>query len=213
MEMLDLDALAREFADYQLQVSRPQLVQVRSYLQLLLRWNERVNLTGLRAPRRIVRELFCESMYLSRVLRLEGRLLDVGSGAGFPGLALKLACPHLRVALVEASQRKCAFLKEVVRRLQLSEVFVFCGRFDRHCKDKFGMFDLATTRAVAMDSNMFRMVRSLLVPGGEFVYFCSAGVVRRTVSFASGFEWLEPVPIPYTRGRVILIGSAKNVHR
>lgn len=213
MEMLDLDALAREFADYQLQVSRPQLVQVRTYLQLLLRWNERVNLTGLRAPRRIVRELFCESMYLSRVLPLQGSLLDVGSGAGFPGLALKLACPQLRVALVEASQRKCAFLKEVVRRLQLSDVLVFCARIDRHSKGKVGMFDLATTRAVAVDGPMLAMVRSFLFGGGEFIYFCSGRGVSRTVPLAGGFEWLEPVPIPHTRARVILIGVAKNVHR
>jgi len=120
-------SLAREFAAYHLALSPAQLRQVETYLDLLLRWNRRVNLTAIRDPRRIIRELFAESMYLGTVLPLSGRLLDIGSGAGFPGLALKILQPHLAVTLVESNQRKCTFLEEAASVLQLSDVEVAAG--------------------------------------------------------------------------------------
>ena len=209
MAALDLDCLARDFADYELELSRAQLEQVQTYLRLLLRWNERVNLTGLRDPRRIVRELFCESIYLTRITLLTGKLLDIGSGAGFPGLALKVAAPHLAVVLLEPSHRKCAFLKEAVRTLQLSDVLVVDQRLADYSLSCEGLFEVATTRAVAIGNRFVRDVRSMLEAGGKFVVFSSRGLVGRVVHVNGGFYWAEPRPIPHTHGRMIVLGVAK----
>ena len=79
--------IAAELAPFGVELTGKELEQLSAYLELLLRWNRRVNLTGLRDPRTIVRRLFGESLYLSRIVELRGWLVDVGSGAGFPGLA------------------------------------------------------------------------------------------------------------------------------
>ena len=122
--------IARELAGFGLQLPPPAMAQLSRYLELLLQWNRRVNLTGLRDPREIVRRLFGESLAISRAVELRGWLVDVGSGAGFPGLALKLVAPDLRVTLVEARQKKCAFLKEVARQCGFAGVDVVAERFE-----------------------------------------------------------------------------------
>jgi 16S rRNA (guanine527-N7)-methyltransferase len=96
-----------------------------TYLDLLLKWNRRINLTSLRAPEEIISRHFLDSLLLLPHLPETGRLLDIGSGAGFPGLPLKIVRPGLTVDLAEATAKKASFLKEAVRRLGLSGVNVF----------------------------------------------------------------------------------------
>lgn len=205
--MLDLDIVAREFADYDLHLSDHQLAQVQTYLELLLRWNRRMNLTGLREPRRIVRELFCESMYLTRAFPLSGRLLDIGSGAGFPGLALKIALPELTTVLLEPSRRKCAFLKEAVLRLQLSGISVVSLRLAEYSRDIQERFDVATTRAVVVDESFILSVWSILHGGGRFVVFSMIGFCGLIEEIGTRFVWGRMIGIPHSRGRAILVGT------
>ncbi|MFQ5817527.1 MAG: 16S rRNA (guanine(527)-N(7))-methyltransferase RsmG [Terriglobia bacterium] len=208
MPTLSLNALAREFADYQLALSRPQLSLVRSYLELLLRWNRRLRLTGLRDARRIVRELFCESVYLTHVLPLEGQLVDIGTGAGFPGLALKLVVPQLHAVLIEANQRKCAFLKEAIRHLQLAEVTVFGGRFEEFVAQHRAGADIVTTRAVAIERPLLLGVSWVLREGGRLAAFTTRRLAppRAGLGPGSGLEWVREVPVPHSRQRLILVG-------
>ena len=99
--------------------------QFLAYLDLLLKWNRRINLTSLRTPDEIISRHFLDSLLLLPHLPETGRLLDIGSGAGFPGLPLKIVRPGLSVDLVEATAKKASFLKEAVRRLGLPGVNVF----------------------------------------------------------------------------------------
>src|SRR5216110_1331374 len=88
-----------------------QILQIQQYIKILLTWNEKVNLTAIRDPLEILHRHFCESMYAAEALSLEkGRLADVGSGGGFPGLALKIIRPGLQVFLVESNIKKVTFL-------------------------------------------------------------------------------------------------------
>ena len=116
-------------------LSDSQLAQLASYLDLLLRWNARINLTAVRDPEQIVTRHFGESLFAARHLYPscslatgDWRLLDIGSGAGFPGLAIKIWAPVLRTTLLESNQRKATFLREVVRALQLTGVQVVSDR-------------------------------------------------------------------------------------
>src|SRR5438067_3390615 len=121
------------------------LPQLSSYLDLLLKWNARTNLTAIRDPEEIVRRHFGESLFAARHLSLENEqllekpeisgpdsdaitLLDLGSGAGFPGLPIALLCPGVQVTLAESQNKKAAFLREVVRSLRLPNAEVWAAR-------------------------------------------------------------------------------------
>ncbi|MEO6909314.1 MAG: 16S rRNA (guanine(527)-N(7))-methyltransferase RsmG [Edaphobacter sp.] len=103
------------------------LPQLSSYLDLLLKWNARTNLTAIREPEEIVRRHFGESLFAARHLGACETLLDLGSGAGFPGLPIALIHPEIRVTLAESQNKKATFLREAVRTLNL-DVEVWAGR-------------------------------------------------------------------------------------
>src|SRR5271155_6145998 len=112
------DTIHRALAEFHLSANEPQVLQIQQYVGLLLKWNEAVNLTAIRDPLEILYRHFCESMFAASVVTLDkGRLADVGSGGGFPGLPLKILRPELEVFLVESNVRKATFLAEVVRDL------------------------------------------------------------------------------------------------
>lgn len=118
-----------------------------SYLSLLLFWNSRLNLTSIRDPELIVRRHFLDSIAIIRFLSPVGRLLDLGSGAGFPGLPLKIVLPQKEVVLLEARRKKANFLREVVRKLNLKGVEVIEGRAEEMNAEDIGPFDEVVTRA------------------------------------------------------------------
>ena len=126
---------------------RPELLrQLLAYLELLLRWNSRTNLTAVRTPEEIVRRHFGESLLLARLCPEESQsVLDLGSGAGFPGLPLQLAWPEVHVTLAESQGKKAAFLREVVRELHLPAE-VWAGRAEELASSR--TFDLVAMRAV-----------------------------------------------------------------
>src|SRR5579864_6311752 len=98
--------------------SDDQIARIRDFLAILLKWNRSVGLTAVTNPVEIVGRHFGESMYATKLLPVENcRLADVGTGAGFPGLALKIACPGIQLILIESNRKKCAFLSEAVRIL------------------------------------------------------------------------------------------------
>lgn len=124
-------------------------VELAAYLDLLLRWNARTNLTAIRNPEEIVRRHFGESLFAARVLspRLPAgaSVLDLGSGAGFPGLPIQLFRPDLRVALAESQGKKASFLREAVRTLAVPTE-VFAARVESMPAER--RFDAVVMRAV-----------------------------------------------------------------
>ena len=200
--------IAAELAPFGVELTERGLEQLSLYLELLLRWNRRVNLTGLRQPRTIVRRLFGESLYLSRVVELRGWLVDVGSGAGFPGLALKLVAPDLRVTLIEARQRKCAFLKEVVRECGFYAIDVVTERFESWAGERQGReeADLITTRAVKVDNRLLESMSAFLSEKGKAIFFATSDNAGSIMSRAPGWSWQKSV-IPSTKNSMIIVGS------
>ena len=116
-------------------LSDAQLSQVSVYLDLLLQWNAKINLTAVRSPDEILTRHFGESFFLAHQLRnhqvtksANQQVIDLGSGAGFPGLPLKIYAPNLCVTLIESNQKKATFLGEVIRALKLTGINVFASR-------------------------------------------------------------------------------------
>src|SRR6185437_7191560 len=121
--------------------------QLSLYLDLLLKWNARTNLTAIRDPKEIVRRHFCESLFAARHLASDTpALLDLGSGAGFPGLPIALLYPQIHVTLAESQNKKATFLREVVRTLELPHVEVWSGRAEALPPAR--LFHTVTLRAV-----------------------------------------------------------------
>jgi 16S rRNA (guanine527-N7)-methyltransferase len=119
-----------------------------AYLDLLLKWNARTNLTAIRSPEEIVRRHFGESLFAGTYLGepLPSTLLDLGSGAGFPGLPIALLHPQIAVTLAESQNKKATFLREVVRTLELPNVEVWAGRAEDLAAGR--RFHTVTLRAV-----------------------------------------------------------------
>lgn len=189
MPALSESEIAAELAAFDVTLPPAALSQLSCYLELLLRWNQRINLTGLRDPRLIVRRLFGESLCIARAVELRGWLVDIGSGAGFPGLALKLAAPDLRVTLIEARQKKCAFLKEVVRQCGFTRVEVVAERFEEWARKAGEKADIITTRAVVVDSALLRILKGWLAPDGKAVLVTTVELARTIQAEYGDWEW------------------------
>jgi 16S rRNA (guanine527-N7)-methyltransferase len=149
------------------------------YFQELMRWNAKVNLTGLTTERDIISKHFLDSLAAFKVIKPDPtlirpgpglRVLDVGTGAGFPGLVLKLQSPELAVTLLEPSQKKAAFLHHIIGLLGVAGVSVLLARIEHLKPGQAGPFDLVTARAVRSELVLAEAPR-LLAPGGQILLF------------------------------------------
>lgn len=203
----DLSSIASALAPFLRDrgLSSEQLQQVRSYLEVLLRWNARINLTAVREPSEIITRHFGESFFLaSSVLDVSspGDVIDVGSGAGFPGLPLKIFSPTLQVALIESNNKKATFLKEVIRTLTLTSINVFAGRTEQFAGDA----DLVTMRAVEKFEQALPAAARLVRKSGRLALLIGSSQVDRARELLPSFKWESPQQIPQSRERVALIG-------
>jgi 16S rRNA (guanine527-N7)-methyltransferase len=126
----EIRLLGNEASKYGIALSEQQLVLFQIYLDELWAWSQRTNLTGLSNRRRIAFELFLDSLIPAPFFAEAGRLLDVGSGAGCPGIPLKIYRPGLVVHLLESNTKKGSFLKQIVRLLKLTKTAVIRGRIE-----------------------------------------------------------------------------------
>ncbi|MCI0370980.1 MAG: 16S rRNA (guanine(527)-N(7))-methyltransferase RsmG [candidate division NC10 bacterium] len=180
--------LVQGLREIALPLGQIQTQQLLTYTSEIARWNQRVNLTGFKEPERIIREGVLRSLRLLPFLP-EGsgvRLADVGSGAGFPGVPLKVAMPSLLVTLIEASRRRASFLTHVIHLLELNGISCLRGRveaLDEHPALRGG-FDMVTARALAPLPEAMHLLTPLLAPGGIVLIFQGRKTER------------QPSPIP-----------------
>ena len=172
--MLDEATVRQLLEPFELRLSSDQIGQLIAYLELLLRWNEKINLTGIRDAPSCVRRHFGESLYLGRWLELRGKLLDIGSGAGFPGLCLKIIFPSLSVTLLEPVAKKRGFLKEVARVCEMNSVEVRRERLADFARGTaLAVFDAATLRAVGHLEELIPLASGCLKAEGQLFLWLS----------------------------------------
>jgi 16S rRNA (guanine527-N7)-methyltransferase len=144
--------LAQEALQFGISLSKTQLTQFDAYLSLLLTWNEQMNLTAVRDPHTILIRHFLDSLSCAAVMGdLNGRsLIDVGTGAGFPGLPLKILYPSLQLTLVDSIAKKTAFLEAVVANLELENTVILAERAEILGQQEFHrqQYDWAVARGV-----------------------------------------------------------------
>jgi 16S rRNA (guanine527-N7)-methyltransferase len=198
-------AVAACLAPFKIAPSDDQISKIREYVALLLRWNRSISLTTVTDPKEIVARHFGESMYAANLLHVKKcRLADVGTGAGFPGLALKIACPSLQLLLIESNRKKCAFLSEVTRALRLEDVEIQPERFEE-IRPETVRADIVTCRAVGEFKQMLRWSRVALAPHGHLVLWLGSDDATR-IARAEGWTWQPAQRIPESQRRFILIG-------
>jgi 16S rRNA (guanine527-N7)-methyltransferase len=185
-----------------------QIERIQTYTRMLLQWNSAMNLTSVTDPVEIVRRHFGESMFASKFLPVENcRLADVGSGAGFPGLALKISRPDIHIILIESNKKKCAFLSEVAAILELVDVEVRPERFEQ-IRPETILSDIVTSRAVGDFKRLLLWSKRALVPRGHMMLWLGAEDSTR-ISTNSAWTWQPSVHIPDTQRRFVLIGTPK----
>jgi 16S rRNA (guanine527-N7)-methyltransferase len=201
-------------------LSSTQLGCVSTYIDMLLRWNSRVNLTAIRDEEEIVTRHFGESFFAARFLFPAGagkgladspaekrppiRVADLGSGAGFPGLPIKLWDEGVSLTLIESNQKKATFLREVVRALGLTGVKVENKRAEDLAPDH--TYDVVTLRAVEDFASTLGIAVRLVAPGGRVALLIGSSQVEKARSAVPNFSWKPPIPIPQSQSRVLLVG-------
>jgi 16S rRNA (guanine527-N7)-methyltransferase len=183
-----------------------RLRAISTYIDLLLKWNARINLTAIRDPNEIVQRHFGESFFAARYLLEQKRprtAIDLGSGAGFPGVPFAMLATEVQVTLIESQQKKATFLKELVHALGLKNVKVFSDRAER-CSEAA---DLAMLRAVEKFEQALPMALRLTKAGGRIALMIGSGQVESARRVGKDVYWSNPVQIPCSNSRELLIGT------
>lgn len=179
------------------------------YLDLLLKWNSRLNLTAIRDPDAILSRHFVESIQCAQALpKLESpTLLDFGSGAGLPGIPIAICRPDIRVTLAESQRKKSAFLREAIRTLNLSAT-VFDGRVESMPEDH--QFNVVTLRAVDRMREACEAAVARVGMSGWVVVFSTRETEAEVKQALPSIQWRTEVPSAGLDQGLLLIGQRPN---
>ena len=214
-----------------------QIQSISTYIDILRRWNARINLTAVRTEEEIVTRHFGESLFAAHHLfprtpsvsssvppassvvkdfdvpndqrpTTNKRLTvaDIGSGAGFPGIPIKLWAPEITLTLIESNHKKATFLREVIRALTLTDINVFSGRAEQLAATTPAAFDLVILRAVERFANIIPVAATLVAPGGRLALLIGSSQQHQAQSILTGMEWQSPLPIPGSVSSLMLVG-------
>ncbi len=202
------------------------------YIDILLRWSARINLTAIRNEEEIVTRHFGESLFTASHLfpkvypvppmssavkgfdidvdsaearspKAKARLADLGSGAGFPGIPIKLWAANIALTLIESNHKKATFLREVARALTLTDINIQNARAETLPPSTF---DVVTLRAVERPTKVLSTAATLLAPGGRLALLIASSQLEGTRSTLPQLTWNPPLPIPQSQSRILLIG-------
>jgi 16S rRNA (guanine527-N7)-methyltransferase len=196
-EQFDFAAALSEGLSEMCAVSAVQIAHMQAHYELLLRWNRHLNLTSIRKPSEIVERHYCEGVFLATHLPSDlGRVVDVGSGPGFPGIPLAVMRPDAEVTLVESHQRKAVFLREASRALPNVRVI------SKRAEDVHESFDWIVSRAV----DPVEVVGLVALLARRIALLVGAEDAEQ-LEGNSGVCWQARVPLPWGRKTTLLIGD------
>lgn len=173
------------------------------YLELLLKWNAKLNLTAVRQPEEIVERHFVECIQCAEELPEVSTLLDFGSGAGFPGIPIALIRREIQVTLGESQAKKASFLREAVRTLELS-ASIYDGRIEEMTPDT--RFDAVSLRAVDKMADACAAALERLRPEGWLVVFATESTVEGLRQATPDIDWADRISTPGLSGGFLMMG-------
>ena len=168
---MDKNIFKDELIKLNITLNDNQLKKLDRYYQLLIEWNEKMNLTGITEEKQVYLKHFYDSLTILRIIDLNNinTLCDIGSGAGFPGLVLKIVYPNIKIVLIDSLLKRVKFLNFVINDLGLTNIEAIHIRAEDYIKEKKEKFDLVTSRAVAKLDILTKISMPLVKKDGSFV--------------------------------------------
>jgi 16S rRNA (guanine527-N7)-methyltransferase len=188
--------------------------QVCVYLELLQKWNARMNLTGRMTSVEVLENLFAESFLAVQLLRTDDSpCLDVGSGAGFPGMAMKIFRPELDMILLEPRQRRAAFLARLKRGLEVQGVEIICRRLEANQLPILkSQPALMVSRGLGNQVEILKAGKYLLIGSRRVLMFTTPKLAATLRKGVEGIRWDEPVLVPWNSNHVLQPGQWLSDH-
>lgn len=184
MNKYDTTQFCKDLAQLQVELSDQQIEQFLRYYELLIEWNEKINLTAITEYEDVMKKHFIDSISLIKAFDINRScdVIDVGTGAGFPGLALKIAYPNLNVTLLDSLNKRIQFLNIVIEDLGLENIKTIHGRAEDFAKPALlrEKFDLCVSRAVANLSTLSEYCLPFVKVGGQFISYKSEKIAEET---------------------------------
>ena len=203
---LSIETIRRGLEEFQVSVDDRQVILIQQYMRILQQWNDKLNLTAIRDPLEILHRHFCESMFGAVAVPVHfGRLADIGSGAGFPGIPMKILRPELELILVESNIKKGTFLAEVVRDLELTNTRVLISRYEE-LSEELAPLDYVCSRAVGEFGTFLEWAAGERLSAGRVLLWIG-GRDLEEVRKSPDWEWEEPIAVPKSLRRYLVVGT------
>ena len=220
--MFDMQFLIDGCSQMGIELNEKQLSLFSRYLELLLEWNQKFNLTAIKEPKEIIVQHFLDSISTIKLNEMEdqSKALDMGSGAGFPGIPLKIMKPQLRLSLVDSVKKKVGFLNEVIEQLGLEDTVAIHARAEdlANMEEQREAYDIVVSRAVAELRVLAEFCLPFIRKGGYFISHKGPGateeleLAKKSIKLLGG-TWLKTVEadIPFSERTHNLI-VIKKIH-
>lgn len=208
-----IEKLGIELNDYQVK-------QFYNYMKLLIEWNKKINLTAIIDPEDIILKHFIDSLTIAKYINEKDKIADIGTGAGFPGIPIKILKPENEMLLVDSLNKRIKFLEMVIQEDKLKNIKILHGRAEEigHNKAYRGNFDVVTSRAVAKLNILLEYMLPLLKLGGKCICLKGPNIeeeleeARNAIKILGGqIDKIEQMELPYSDNRrnIIIIKAVK----
>ena len=188
---MNKDNFINEVKKLGVEITENKLNQLEKYYEMLIEYNKVMNLTGITAKEEVYLKHFYDSLTISKIIDLneEETLCDLGSGAGFPGIVLKIFYPNLKITLVDSLNKRINFLNEVINELKLEKIETIHSRMEEYAKENIEKYDVVTARAVAQMHFLLEVAVPMLKVGKYFI--AMKGNIENEIDYSYALEKLN----------------------
>lgn len=213
----ELEIVAKQI---EINLTKEQIEKFYNYMNLLLEWNERINLTAIIEPREIILKHFVDSLTIAKYIKDDEKMIDVGTGAGFPGIPLSIVKENIDIVLLDSLNKRINFLEEVKENLKLEKIMTIHGRAEEFGKNKKERetYDIATSRAVAPLNILLEYLLPLVKVGGKAICMKGSNIeeienAKNALEILGGqIEKIEEITLPNSdiKRNIIIVKKVKN---
>ena len=204
----------------EIELTKKQIEKFYNYMNLLLEWNEKINLTAIIEPREVILKHFVDSLTIAKYIKENEKLIDVGTGAGFPGIPLSIVKENTDIVLLDSLNKRINFLEEIKQNLKLKNITTIHGRAEEFGKNKKEreIYDIATSRAVAPLNILLEYLLPLVKVEGKAICMKGSNIeeienAKNALEILGGqIEKIEEITLPNSdiKRNIIIVKKVKN---